>query len=208
MNWISLKTAAICLAALTCSAVAAPIIDGGLTDPTQYAAPLYDAAESSYGEGLDIDSVRAAQDSSYAYLFLDVVGDAPLATDGDGSDYGYTTITATLFDAQGGNLLGHLKANVMGSNILCELYDTPNPFGQNLEWTADSSDVATGEGFEVRIPVDKLSFGNSAYIETRLDNNGAGNDDVLAGTVAVPEPTTMALLGTIGAGLLLRRRRR
>ncbi|MFP4104976.1 MAG: PEP-CTERM sorting domain-containing protein [Phycisphaerae bacterium] len=209
MYRISLTVALACIIGLAASAGAAPTIDGTVVGD-EYDAVLTDTTESGplYEGGLDIDQVFFAADDDYLYVGLSVKEPALDRNGEDTSVSESTVFVLNLSDEESDTPLGQMQVIMYDSAAMGVFFQPGSLF--TPDWsTQEGDDLKIADALEVRIPKTELGeFGDTLSVFGQLDGTGFGHDDQVTGTVTIPEPTTMALLATVGAGMLLRRRRR
>jgi len=111
------------------------------------------------------------------------------------------------------NVLGSLAID--GSSLEAELGYAPSPFDKLFILTNDGFDSTIGQ-FAQGGSIDLVSAVNGAPYQFQISYAGdamtgslaGGNDVVLYGASAVPEPAALALLGAAGISLVLVRRRK
>ncbi len=180
-------------------AVASPItFDGTVDAGDTYPAWIDDPAEGVFGsDGLDIDGVGFDEIAGWLYIGVDTVGQF----DRDGGPTAFPQVTQFLFRLNDGSQTHTYMMLIDGGAIAMFEGITPILAG----WTAQIAN-----DLEIRLDTTVLMPGfdhHDFFFQARLDNSDYYADDVIAGDIGIPEPTTMSLLA-IGSLAALRRRSR
>jgi len=182
-------------------AAAAPIdFDGNVDGDDSYVFRLEDDEEAQYGtDSFDIDAVKFDLDDPWLYIGVDTVG----LFDRDGGPTAFPAITQFIFFLDDGSQDHLFTLLIDATDMLMYQGTVPVPLAAGWE-------AAIGMDLEIRLDSAALLAGfdyDEFFFYGRLDNADTYPDDVIAGTVPIPEPASAALMLVAGAIALKARRK-